>query len=191
MTPDEGENETEQSIAETEQRLYMDVIESMVLGWSVFVETGIESNIDKEALASMGPAKAARVALFRLYLEGFTEEERNILLEDPDTFLRYAFGVVRELYPPHPKNKATIHHNRVAFMNSIRRFLLQERAVSRSRYREACNILKAASKMSRSVEEIARARDLYREFQFRVAAQKNLDPLRPWNALELEAPETH
>jgi hypothetical protein len=186
MSEGEADNEGR---TEPDQKTYTEVIANSVLGWSLFVDTALESNIYREARDAMGSENAARIALFRLYLECFTEPERTTLLENSDYFLQYAFGVVRELYPPHPKTRHTIHHNRVVFMTSVRQFLVSERRLSTDRYREACKILRAISLMSRSVEEIVRARDLYREFQFRIAAQRNLDWVQPWNALPLETPE--
>ncbi|MBU45718.1 MAG: hypothetical protein CMN76_21100 [Spirochaetaceae bacterium] len=182
----QGDEEPDQLDARTEVELYTEVISNSVLGWSIFVDTAIESNIYRVARETYGAQKAARIALFRLYLESFTLQERKELLENPDYFLQYAFGVVRELYPPHPKNRKTIVHNRLIFFISIRQFLEAERRISRHRFEEAVQILRAASQMSRSVEDIVRARDLYREFQFRVAAQRNLDWIDSFDVLPLE-----
>ena len=113
-----GEEEPEVRSGEPDTNLYREVISNSVIGWSLFVDTAIESNIYSVARESYDPQKAARIALFRLYLEGFNPEERKNLLEKPDYFLQYAFGVVRELYPPHPKNRRTILHNRLVFMTS-------------------------------------------------------------------------
>ncbi|HBS03814.1 MAG TPA: hypothetical protein DEA96_02540 [Leptospiraceae bacterium] len=181
-----GEEEPEVRSGEPDTNLYREVISNSVIGWSLFVDTAIESNIYSVARESYDPQKAARIALFRLYLEGFNPEERKNLLEKPDYFLQYAFGVVRELYPPHPKNRRTILHNRLVFMTSVRQFLDRERRMSMDRFKEAAQILRAASQMSRSVEEIVRARDLYREFQFRIAAQRNEEWLNSFEVLPLE-----
>ncbi|MBI38650.1 MAG: hypothetical protein CMF59_03560 [Leptospiraceae bacterium] len=181
-----GEEEPEVKSRELDTNLYTEVISNSIVGWSLFVDTAIESNIYRVARESYDPQKAARIALFRLYLEGFTPAERKNLLEKPDYFLQYAFGVVRELYPPHPKNRRTILHNRLVFMTSIRQFLDRERRMSMGRFKEAAQILRAASQMSRSVEEIVRARDLYREFQFRIASQRNQEWLNSFEVLPLE-----
>lgn len=181
-----GEEEPERQHLEPDTDLYAEVISNSILGWSLFVDTAIESNIYQVARESYPPQKAARIALFRLYLESFTPAERQELLEKPDYFLQYAFGVVRELYPPHPKNRRTIVHNRLVFMSSIRQFLDSERQISAHRCREASQILRAASQLSRSVEEIVRARDLYKEFQFRIAAQRDQEWLYSFEALPLE-----
>ena len=181
-----NQGEEDRVAGEPDLSLFTEVISYSVLGWSLFVDTAIESNIYRVARESMGPEAAARITLFRLYLEGFTASERQKLLEQPDYFLQYAFGVVRELYPPHTKNRRTIHHNRMVFMGSLRRFLNSERKISADRCHEAARILKAASRMSRSVEEIVRARDQYREFSFRIAAQRNLEWLPGTDPLPLQ-----
>ncbi|MCB1137953.1 MAG: hypothetical protein KDK23_04320 [Leptospiraceae bacterium] len=181
-----NQGEEDRVAGEPDLSLFTEVISYSVLGWSLFVDTAIESNIYRVAREAMGPEVAARITLFRLYLEGFTELERQKLLEDPDYFLQYAFGVVRELYPPHTKNRRTIQHNRMVFMGSIRRFLESERKISVHRCHEAARILKAASCMARSVEEIVRARDQYREFNFRIAAQRNLQWLPGTDPLPLQ-----
>lgn len=180
-----GEEDSEAESTKAELELYTEAISNSVMGWSLFVDTALESNIYHVAREAMGLHSAARIALFRLYLEGFTPEERERLLDDPDYFLQYAFGVVRELYPPHTKNRATILHNRLIFLSSVRRFLAAEKKISQQRYKEALQILRATSGLSRSVEDIVRARDEYKEFRFRIASQKNLEWVPSYDPLPL------
>lgn len=141
------------------------IARSSMEGWRCFLESGRRSPLYQRSRGWIGGQRAARITLLGLYLETLSAQERNRLEEDAEGFLNAAYGFVREMVTPRPKNEANRRYARIVFCEAMRA-LLREQANPPAR-EEAATFLRAMLELCSDAAAIVAAWDDLREFRYR------------------------
>lgn len=143
------------------------IVRASMEGWRLFICAGLEAALYEHARERLGPQRAAAITLLHLYLCAFTADERRELERDPERFQHYAFGFIRELFPPRPKNQAYRQFSRAIFIGAMKQLLEEQRARGRAAMQDARMLMRAMLRLCTSAESILETWDLYREYCFR------------------------
>lgn len=142
------------------------VTEATLDAWMLFIRTGLNSEYYGRIRARQPSALAAQLTLLHLFIASFETGEQSRLLEDPEYYLRYVRGWMRELVPPKSNNAEYRERARCVYFRAMRILLgrsnPQGRA-SRPWQNDAHAFIRALTRMSSSEETCLTAWQLYRK----------------------------
>lgn len=155
-----------------------EIVEASVEGWYLFITTGLTSTFYQNAIKYLNSRDASMITLMHFYLNTFTSYERELLLKDSDHFLIYADGFIRELIPYGKRDIEFFSASKKVFSRAMRKILSpdKKKIPDEISYCNRRDFMRAAIKLTSSVDEMIRCWDLYKEYLFRHA------PLDPKNS---------
>lgn len=185
----ETQTDSESDTGTCSKEQVREIVEASMEGWTVFIETGLDSRFYREASARVGEGRAARITLLYFYLNTYSLEEQERLEHDVEWFLHHAAAFLREIYPKHANPPEFHAASRRVFqraMHGIFRRRVSDASVRPARKREledlhnfdqpridpdAHAFMRGMLTLLSSVNAIIDAYDDYREYMFRFYPQ--------------------
>ncbi len=184
------ETQTEPDSGTSSNEQIQEIVQASMEGWTVFIETGLDSEFYREASGRVGEVRAARITLLYFYLNTYSLEEQERLEHDVEFFLQHAARFLREVHPMHTNPPEFRTASRRVFqraMHGIFRRRLADASVRATRrfdldedlHRfdlpridlDAHAFMRGMLKLMSSVDAVIDAYDDYREYMFRFYPQ--------------------
>ena len=138
--------------------------------WRVFMEAGLSSSFYYTAREHLEPFDAAAITLLKSYLDTFFPRDRALVEGDPDCFYRYASAFLREISMPELAHAPELPARRL-LMARARKLCKQWKPAGSTASVDRRAFIAAMLRMCASLECIIHARDVYKEYMFRIYPQ--------------------